>query len=79
MRRVAAEAEVSLAGIYHYVAGKDELLYWIQYHTFDSLLEGLVASIDGITDPRERLAAAIRVTSATLARTWRSSRSVRAS
>ena len=60
MRRVAAEAEVSLAGIYHYVGGKEELLYWIQFQTFDSLLRGLRASLDGVEDPRERLAAAVR-------------------
>ena len=60
MRRIAAEADVSLAGIYHYVARKEELLYWIQYHTFDSLLRGLQKSIEGIFGPRERLAAAIR-------------------
>ncbi len=60
MRRIAAEAEVSLAGIYHYVAGKEELLYWIQYHTFDSLLRGLESSLEGIDDPRERLATAVR-------------------
>ena len=60
MRRIAAEAEVSLAGIYHYVAGKEELLYWIQFHTFDSLLRGLQASTKGLQAPRERLAAAVR-------------------
>lgn len=60
MRRVAAVAEVSLAGIYHYVAGKEELLYWIQLHTFDSLLRGLEKSLGGLADPRERLAAAVR-------------------
>jgi AcrR family transcriptional regulator len=60
MRRVAAEAEISLAGIYHYVAGKEELLYWIQFHTFDSLYRGLECSIEGLTDPRQRLAAAVR-------------------
>jgi AcrR family transcriptional regulator len=60
MRRIAAEAEVSLAGIYHYVASKDELLYWIQYHTFDSLLRGLESSLDGVVDPRQRLATAVR-------------------
>jgi AcrR family transcriptional regulator len=60
MRRIAAEAGVSLAGIYHYVASKEELLYWIQYHTFDSLLQGLESSLDGVVDPRERLAAAVR-------------------
>jgi len=41
MRLIAAETDLSLAGIYHYVASKEELLYWIQYHTFDSLLKGL--------------------------------------
>jgi AcrR family transcriptional regulator len=60
MRRIAAEAEVSLAGIYHYVASKEELLYWIQYHTFESLHRGLERSIEGIADPRQRLAAAVR-------------------
>jgi len=60
MRRVAAEAQVSLAGIYYYVAGKDELLYWIQLHTFESLLRGLESSLEGVVDPRQRLAAAVR-------------------
>jgi AcrR family transcriptional regulator len=60
MRRIAAEAQVSLAGIYHYVAGKEELLFWIQFHTFDSLLRGLESSIEGEADPRRCLAAAVR-------------------
>ena len=60
MRRVAAEAEVSLAGIYHYVASKEELLYWIQFHTFDSLYSGLETCLEGVDDPRERLEAAVR-------------------
>lgn len=60
MRRIAAEAKVSLAGIYHYVASKEELLYWIQYHTFDSLFQGLESCLEGLDDPRERLAAAVR-------------------
>jgi AcrR family transcriptional regulator len=60
MRRIAAETEVSLAGIYHYVTGKEELLYWIQYHTFDSLLQGLNKSLAEVSEPRERLATAVR-------------------
>jgi AcrR family transcriptional regulator len=60
MRRIAAEAGVSLAGIYHYVAGKEELLYWIQLHTFDSLLRGLEEALVGVSEPRARLAAAVR-------------------
>ena len=60
MRRIAAEARVSLAGIYHYVASKEELLYSIQLHTFDSLLRGLHESVEGIDDARERFGAAVR-------------------
>ena len=60
MRRIAAETELSLAGIYHYVASKEELLYWIQYHTFDSLLLGLNTSLEGVVEPEERLATAVR-------------------
>jgi AcrR family transcriptional regulator len=60
MRRIAAEAGVSLAGIYHYVASKEELLYWIQFHTFDSLLRGLQRCMQEVDEPRERLAAAVR-------------------
>jgi AcrR family transcriptional regulator len=60
MRQIAAEAHLSLAGVYHYVAGKEELLYWIQLDTFESLLRGLRNSLEGIADPRQRLAAAVR-------------------
>jgi len=60
MRRIAAEAQLSLAGVYHYVAGKEELLYWIQLDTFESLLCGLRSSLEGIVDPRQRLGAAVR-------------------
>ena len=60
MRRIAAEAQASLAGIYHYITSKEELLYSIQLHTFDSLLHGLQISLEGIVDPRERLGAAVR-------------------
>ena len=60
MRRIAAETEFSLAGIYHYVASKEELLYWIQYRTFDSLLQHLHSSLEGVVEPRQRLEMAVR-------------------
>jgi AcrR family transcriptional regulator len=60
MRRIAAEAQASLAGIYHYVSSKEELLSSIQLHTYDSLLRGLRFSLEGIDDPRQRLGAAVR-------------------
>ncbi|MHC5011493.1 MAG: TetR/AcrR family transcriptional regulator [Planctomycetota bacterium] len=59
MRRLAREADISQAGIYHYVSGKGELLYWIQFNTFDSLLRGLERSLVGVVDPRDRLHAAV--------------------
>jgi AcrR family transcriptional regulator len=60
MRLIAAEAKVSLAGVYHYISSKEELLSSIQLHTFDALLQSLQAGLAGLTDPRERLAAAVR-------------------
>lgn len=60
MRRIAAETEFSLAGIYHYVSSKEELLYWIQFRTFDSLLRDLQSSLEGVVAPRERLETAVR-------------------
>jgi AcrR family transcriptional regulator len=38
IRLVAERADVSVAGLYHYVRSKDELLYLIQYHVFDTLV-----------------------------------------
>ncbi len=60
MRRIAAQSGMSLSGIYHYVAGKEELLYWIQFQTFDSLVQRLQASLHGVQDPCERLRIAVR-------------------
>ena len=59
MRRLARKANLSLSGVYHYVAGKEELLYWIQRNTFDSLLRGLRSSLEGVVGPRERLHTAV--------------------
>jgi len=60
IRRIAAEARMSLAGIYHYCTSKEQLLYYIQFQTFDSLLRGLEQCTANIADPRLRLAAAVR-------------------
>jgi TetR/AcrR family transcriptional regulator, cholesterol catabolism regulator len=39
MRDVSRAVGVSLAGLYHYFAGKEDLLYQLQQRTFGSLLE----------------------------------------
>jgi AcrR family transcriptional regulator len=46
IRKVAREADMSLAGLYHYFSSKEELLYLIQYHTFDSILKRLKEQLE---------------------------------
>lgn len=60
MRAIAEAAEVSLAGLYHYVASKEELLFHIQFRAFTSLLSNLRERLHGIDDPREQLAVMVR-------------------
>ena len=55
MRELSRETGMSLAGIYHYVSGKDELLYLIQRRCFAQVLSG-AASAGGDGPPAgERL------------------------
>src|SRR5258705_4501296 len=60
MRDLAAASGVSLAGIYYYVKGKEELLHLIQERCFTQVLEGAKAAIAPETDAGERLKAFIR-------------------
>jgi AcrR family transcriptional regulator len=55
IRQVAREANMSLAGLYHYFSSKEDLLFRIQFQTFDSLLQRLRGKLEPIRDPRERL------------------------
>lgn len=47
IRDVAAESGVSLSGLYYYFKGKDELLFLIQSHAFETLLEQIEAADPG--------------------------------
>ena len=60
MRDLARETGMSLAGMYHYVSGKDELLHSIQRRCFTEVLQGAEAALAGELDPRERLERFIR-------------------
>lgn len=60
IRMVAERAGVSVAGLYYYVRSKDELLYLIQYHVFDGLVERFKQDSRAFTDPAERLELFIR-------------------
>lgn len=62
MRDLARETGMSLAGMYHYVRGKDELLYLIQHRCFGNVLAGAERMLERHANDRaeERLTAFIR-------------------
>ena len=62
MRDLAAASGMSLAGMYYYVRGKEELLFCIQERCFTRVLEGAQRAIAPpcSPDPLERLQAFIR-------------------
>src|SRR5207237_10669856 len=64
MRDLAAATGMSLAGMYYYVRGKEELLHRIQERCFTRVLTGAEATLaalgSGHADPVDRLQAFIR-------------------
>src|SRR5207244_10051024 len=62
MRDLAAATGMSLAGMYYYVRGKEELLYRVQERCFTRVLAGAERTLAGLgdADPVERLQAFIR-------------------
>lgn len=60
MRSVAKAAGVSLAGLYHYFDGKENILFLIQLRTFSSLLNNLREKLHGVDDPLEQLRVMVR-------------------
>ena len=55
IRDIAAATGVSLSGLYYYFKGKDELLFLIQSHAFETLLERVTAVDDAGAEPSARL------------------------
>jgi AcrR family transcriptional regulator len=55
IRAVAERAEISVAGLYHYVHSKDELLYFIQFNVFDSLFDRYHQDVRNVAEPEDRL------------------------
>jgi AcrR family transcriptional regulator len=60
IREISRATRVSLAGLYYYFASKEQLLYLIQRHAFQSILAGTRAALEPLSDPEERLRAFIR-------------------
>ncbi len=61
IRDISAETEISLSGLYYYFSSKDELLFLIQSHAFETLLERVAAAVASQADnPEEALRALVR-------------------
>ncbi|MGD8329514.1 MAG: TetR/AcrR family transcriptional regulator [Acidobacteriota bacterium] len=60
MSDVAAAMDMTKAGIYHHISSKDELLFGIMSYGMDLFEERVLDRVEDITDPLERLRAAIR-------------------
>jgi len=60
IREIAREAHLSLAGLYHYVGGKDELLFLVLDRGLDTLLTSLDEALAAARTPETRLLALIR-------------------
>jgi len=55
MRDIARETGMSLAGMYHYFSGKEEILFSIQRFCFRQVLDDLEGRLAEVTDPVEKL------------------------
>lgn len=59
MNDIADAAGLTKAGIYHYIRGKEDLLFEIMNYAMDVVDQGIVAHAREIVDPEERLRAII--------------------
>jgi AcrR family transcriptional regulator len=60
IRDIARAAGLSLAGLYHYVGGKDELLFLVLDRSLDRLIASLDQALGDSRTPETRLLALIR-------------------
>lgn len=60
IREIARAAGLSLAGLYHYVGGKQELLFFVLDRALDALLGGLQTALAEAHTPEAALHALIR-------------------
>lgn len=60
IREIARASDLSLAGLYHYVGGKDELLFFVLDRALDVLIAGLDAALAAARTPELKLLGLIR-------------------
>jgi AcrR family transcriptional regulator len=59
MNDIAEAAGLTKAGIYHYIRGKEDLLYGIMNYALDNVDQRIIAPAREIADPEDRLRAII--------------------
>jgi AcrR family transcriptional regulator len=60
IRDIARKTGMSLAGLYYYFGSKDQLLYFIQKHSFELLLSSLEAKLKTAKDPVDKVRVLVR-------------------
>lgn len=55
IRDISRATRVSLAGLYYYFSSKEELLYLIQRHAFETILSEARSALEPLRDPVDRL------------------------
>jgi AcrR family transcriptional regulator len=60
MRDLSRLSGISLAGLYYYFESKEKLLYFIQHHTFTTIVERLLERLGASDDPEERIRIFVR-------------------
>lgn len=55
MRDLSRLSGISLAGLYYYFDSKEKLLYFIQQHTFNTIMDRLRERLATTTDPKARI------------------------
>jgi AcrR family transcriptional regulator len=55
MRDLSRASGMSLSGLYHYFESKEKLLYLIQKHTFSTIMDSVLARLEGVRSPEERI------------------------
>lgn len=55
IRDISRSTGISLSGLYYYFESKEELLYLIQHHCFETVLDNVTRRLEGVTDPARRL------------------------
>ncbi len=60
MRDISRETGMSLAGMYHYFSGKEEILFSVQRFCFRQVLDELRKRLESVDDPWQKLETVVR-------------------